>query len=111
MTGADILQRAVEILSRGPLTEPDRNHGPFCPWCACADAKSQLEDEEELNVALSLMGFYDWPLVEARMALTRWNGVDVLALDQAAAIDILVQAQQELHDVRKKVDDLPGLHR
>ena len=89
-TGNDVLARAHDILKAGPLKDsPD---GRWCPWCACAKAKGQLDSEHGITLIDCITGGGDTPLIEARWALGRWNHIDTHALDQAAALDILWSA-------------------
>jgi hypothetical protein len=59
----EILQRAEQIISAGPVVKP-WDHGPFCPWCAIAQAKGVIETERGLS-----WDAYDGALALARAAL------------------------------------------
>ena len=73
---SDILKRAISIMRKGPLPRNDREHGKWCPYCAIAMAKGQLDDERGTGLPLDecfrqlLTGFRltksDAPLDEAR---------------------------------------------
>lgn len=42
---SDVLKRALSIMRKGPLPRNDREHGKWCPYCAIAMAKGQLDNE------------------------------------------------------------------
>lgn len=95
--GKDVLKRAHEILSAGPL--PEGACGDYCPWCAIAEAKSQLDKEHGSGLDLWGVVIYwdvetpaDRPLVEARMALSEWNNLGGAALTKEEALAILESA-------------------
>ncbi len=74
-----VLKRAKEILDNGPLPEDHSEHGEWCPFCAIAMAKGQLDDEYgtgiDFSEAIYEMAFgltergSDLPLIEAREAI------------------------------------------
>jgi hypothetical protein len=72
----EVLQRAIEILERGPLTGMWSEHGEWCPYCAIGLAKSELDEEHGtgLDPIDSAIFYYngvesDRPLIEARKKL------------------------------------------
>lgn len=105
--GKDVINRAYKILKRGPLPEKDRADGDYCPWCALALAKGQLD--QKYGTALDFLEclYYmeeetpaDMPLVEARRAMAQWNDVDLKSLTQLESLAMLKEA-------RKLVGHLP----
>jgi len=97
----EVLQRAYEILSAGPL--PPDSCGPYCPWCAAAQAKSELDEEYGTGLGMVEVFIYyntevesDRPLIEARTALKPWATVDIANLSQDAALAILKDALKSL---------------
>lgn len=68
-TAHDILKRAEALLTAGPLERPNAGHSPFCPWCAIADAKGQIEQENAVPSLLSAAGAFDFQLFCAGRAL------------------------------------------
>lgn len=89
LTAQDILTRARAILASGPLAGSYADCGAYCPWCAIAMAKSQLDRENASPVLLSLMGMGDAPLHEARWALRPYRDVATETLSQEGALEIL----------------------
>lgn len=76
-----ILERAIKLVEEDRAStywvkeiEP---HGQFCPWCAIASAKGEIEKELKLSQSDSILGYFDYPLVAAREAIGRvfinWN--------------------------------------
>ena len=75
MDWKDILKRAGDNLIKAPLPKGFDEHGEYCPYCAVAMAKSQLDDEGGTGMGLSeqlrqlATGFQevesDKPLVDA----------------------------------------------
>ncbi len=49
---SDVLKRAISIMRKGPLPRNDREHGKWCPYCAIAMAKGQLDDERGSGLPL-----------------------------------------------------------
>jgi hypothetical protein len=85
----DILRRAMNILLKSPLTGSDAKHGEYCPYCAIAIAKGELDNEfdtgvtfmEALTQMVSPLGFNfdneeDRPLIEAKESLNTLNAKD-----------------------------------
>lgn len=79
-TARDILIRAEQLLLAGPLERPNEGHSPFCPWCALADAKGQIERENDVPFLLSMAGAFDFQLFCAARAL---GEQDYLGRDEA----------------------------
>ena len=92
ITECDVLQRALTIMQAGPLVGTYAECGVWCPRCAIACAKSQLDIECQLS------WIDDVPLEMARVALWRWRDIDTRNLDQPAALDILQTALNEVSD-------------
>lgn len=103
-TYIDVIQRAIEIINRGnpPYTWSD--HGDCCPWCAISTAKTELDEENNTGISISvalsqlLTGQFDEvdsdePLVFARKALAKWNEIDLYSIDKIKAVEILTQAK------------------
>ncbi len=78
----DVLNEAIRSLEAGPLPERDREHGPWCPFCAAANAKGVLDERHGTGVpvgviiddllagrGLSVEHDEDAPLVAARKAI------------------------------------------
>jgi len=102
LTGLDVLRRAHEILTAGPLSNAC---APYCPWCAIAKAKGQLDDEHGVGLDIAECVLYwdidvesDRPLIEARRALASWNTVNIATLTQEASLEILEAAIQILNE-------------
>ena len=80
-TRHNILQRAVEILKKGPLPESHNEHGEWCPYCAIALANTQLCIENNCGISdlqcihEIITGFTeqpeDKPLLEAKEILNQ----------------------------------------
>lgn len=99
-TGNDVLRRASDILTVGPLTGKWAEHGEWCVYCAIALAKGQLDDEHGTGVSAGeamkqvltgiIEGPEDAPLVVARYRLA---GAPIPSTQQEA-IDMLYQAAE-----------------
>ena len=92
-TALDVLYRAYTIIASGALKYDDE-HGPVCPWCAAAQAKSELDEIYDVPMPPLWDGlcWSDMPLIEARSCLRAWEAVDMAALTQEEAKSILDQA-------------------
>lgn len=97
--GKDVLERAEQILASGPLE--DHNCSDFCPWCAIAQAKGQLDKEHgtEKNFLTLILNLdteleSDKPLMEARIALKEFNEVDPRDISQKRALEIIRKAKE-----------------
>lgn len=89
LTAQDILTRARTILASGPLAGSYADCGAYCPWCAIAMAKNQL-DMGDLFLGFSLLiGVSDLPLLEARAALSPYRDVATETLSQEGALEIM----------------------
>lgn len=91
LTSADILSRAIEIVTTGPMKHPIDSHGQFCPWCAIGQAKGDIEREHEVSTFESVAGKYDFQLYCAREALGR----PVVGLSRNEALIILRRALEK----------------
>lgn len=102
-TYVDVLERAVQIIQRGEPPFSWSNDGGCCPWCAAAEAKGELDEEHGTGISAQ-KAVYDFvfgpeevdsdqPLVFARKALGKWNGVDTSTLTKTKALKILREAK------------------
>jgi hypothetical protein len=91
--GAKVLRAAREQIQAGPLPPFYSAHGEWCCWCAVAASQTALAETSEAHAKLG-----DWPLVEARAALTfvigrqeigEWGERELQALTQERALEIL----------------------
>ena len=80
----DVLMRARAIIEAGGIPDPRDGDGLYCPWCAIARAKTQLDKEHHIE------GINDGPLEMARL----WLGppVDTRSLLQTESLALLNRA-------------------
>lgn len=95
--GRDVVARAI-MLVQDSKVQHDAAHSPYCPWCACATAKSELDREYGITLVDCLAGSGDTPLIKARWALNPWNHIDEKMVTQDAALDILQTALGGMDD-------------
>ena len=79
MNKNDVLTRAKKIIENGPLPESHNEHGQYCPYCAIALAKDQLDGETGEGVPFDeclkqmVFGYVEFeedkPLTEARVVI------------------------------------------
>ena len=101
----DVLKRAYEILSAGPLED---GCSEYCPWCAIAEAKGQLDREHDSELSLAELGMYwtmevpsDAPLIKAREALSSWKNLQGEALTQEEALFVLQEGLKRCEEVER----------
>ena len=87
MTSDEIFARAIENLQRGPVRPSVWYDGDWCPWCAVADAKGDLEDEQDCDGDEA-----DEALIEARVALQPYHR-DPRQIEAQEALEILEGAR------------------
>ena len=103
---SEILSLAISIIEKGPLPESHSEHGEWCPYCAIALAKGQLDDERGTGLPIgecfrqAFSGFVltksDAPLAEARGRL----GVIEQPFTQAGTLTALKAARTQNDKVR-----------
>lgn len=103
-TYIDVILRAVQVIENGDAPFSWSDHGECCPWCAVAIAKNELDEvfgsgvsdgkarEDILSGEVEEVASDD-PLIFARKALAKWEGVDPYSITKAQALDILAQAK------------------
>jgi hypothetical protein len=52
-TAYEILQRAINLLEAGPLPPEHAEHGIWCPYCALALAKSEIDHERSTGIDMT----------------------------------------------------------
>lgn len=65
----EVMRRAIQIIERGPLPNTHSEHGGYCPYCALALAKSQLDNE------------YDSGLSDLQVLNQIFNGLKIVQSD------------------------------
>lgn len=99
-TGRDVLQRAIDIITARELTD---SCSSYCPWCAIAAAKGELDDEHGTGLrGLDNLRYYydelqsDAPLIEARVMMKQWNDTNPATCTREAALTIMTEAVRRL---------------
>ena len=98
MDAFDVLSRARAKMEAGDF-QSDCGRGEFCPYCATAEAKTELDTEtmtdwELLDQILTLDGMHpsDMPLHDARNALNAAGGLLDMFNDKEVSMKILLDA-------------------
>jgi len=107
-----VLTRAGKILTQGALPSDWQTHGANCVFCACALAKTQLDEECDtgVSVAHALADFFsghvteeptDAPLTQATHALIlalplyrELGCIEMASLTQQGALMVIQQAYE-----------------
>jgi hydrogenase maturation factor len=103
MDKIDVLKRSLLILQSAPLPEEDAEHGPYCPFCAIAVAKTQLDQEEGTTLShmevliqtfIGVIEFPgDKPLLEAKKSINKVIDVNLSYFDsKELSLKILKEA-------------------
>lgn len=102
LTGEAVLDRARESLLDGPLPEFYSAHGEWCPWCAMAQAMTDLivdggddydYDEDDSPAMRDARSAVSRIIGPQRLTLT---ADDLAAYTQGEAIEILTRALGEV---------------
>ena len=51
-THVDVLKKAKEEIEKGPLPDGWNRHGSWCPWCAIAKAKGELDEQFDKELSM-----------------------------------------------------------
>lgn len=106
----EVLEAAAAILKQrqvGPSLYPC-DKGPWCPWCACGEAKAELDERHGVDQPGAFSDAFrmlmtgslepavlpgDEPAIAARQAMNPWADIEASELNQARAIEILESAR------------------